>query len=425
MGGQKQDIDIFGIDILDDMFRAFASGIKTTVAMHAQLSTSSLEIWIEHMNVQQCIYFSRLKQFQKYAISAIAGSSSQKAIELWQLVRRLLSTKFLAAIQVDSYLKWSAQTEMSLMELRDCDQEIALSSWVCQYQYGFKRSDLDETYRDSTHWARMGHYLCNINAAGTEENAESWIKASVIFARVCRWKRNFKTSELIISKVLAQYPTCQQALFEKAKALEKSQDYAAAAGIYGQVMRSSTDHNLANEMKARANIAMTKLCKRRHWQAACSLLQEFDCTIHCQNESDYSSAITRLYESASNLAPEWPKVWFLYGTHCYRYGWQLLEDIKSRRGATMVTQEVLQIAQNALYAEAGSKQATKDLATVCAYIPKSAEMPFRRMKTKLSRHRSVVSSPMDHSAGIWMMNQSQGTLRRTSKRLFRIYQSRL
>jgi hypothetical protein len=91
----------------------------------------------------------------------------------------------------------------------------------------------------------------------------------------------------------------------------------------------------------------------------------------------------------------------------------------------MVTQEVLQIAQNALYAEAGSKQATKDLATVCAYIPKSAEMPFRRMKTKLSRHRSVVSSPMDHSAGIWMMNQSQGTLRRTSKRLFRIYQSRL
>lgn len=309
-----------------------------------------------------------------------------------------MSTKFLTAVQADSHLKWYAQTEMSLLALGEKEHDIALSSWIDQWKHKFKRRDIEDMYGDPSHWARMGHYLCSIHSTGKSkiQNIESWIHASVIVARVCRWNKNHKAFEHIISNVLMQYPECQQALLEKAKLLELRQDYTEAAAIYGQVVSVPTKQDRMDRMKAEAIIALTKLCKRRHWQAASSLLQAFDLNISCQNEADYIASITNLYELASQYAPEWPKVWFSYGTHCYRYGWQLLEDIKHQRGATSVTQQVLQALNVALNHESGSKQTSKDVATICSIFTHASQCWNVEDESILARFEGNIRSAFQH-----------------------------
>jgi hypothetical protein len=366
----KQAVDVFGIDMLNDMLRTYVQDASSKATLSNQLSPSSFEIWIEHMNVQRCIYFARLKSFRNHVISLSTESSMPASSERKRAIHLLLSDKLAMAVQANNYLKWNAQSEMSLIALDASGQAKALSSWISSYNHRFKKSDLEQVHKDPTHWARLCHYLRTMDLKNEQNliNTQAWIKASVITARVCRWNKNVAEANSIIAAILTQYPSCPEALFERAKLLEISQDYTKAATIYGQLVHtfSSSGPELTKDMRARAAVGMTKLCKRRHWQNACVLLQEFNANIICGNETDYSNVITTLYESACQLAPEWPKAWFLYGSHCYRYGWQILEDIKNRRGAIQVTQETVEDIQVIVKKGMESKHPSKDVTMVCS-----------------------------------------------------------
>ncbi|KAI8575271.1 hypothetical protein K450DRAFT_262519 [Umbelopsis ramanniana AG] len=365
----KKTVDVFGIDMLNDMLRTYVQDTNSKTTLGSQLSPSSFEIWIEHMNVQQCMYFARLKYFRNHIISLSTRLSKPTSSERKRIIHSLLSDKLAMAVQANNYLKWNAQSEMSLIALDASGQAKALSGWISSYNHRFKKSDLEQVHKDPTHWARLGHYLRTMDPSHEQSliNISAWIKASVITARVCRWNKNVVEANSIIAAILAQHPSCPEALFERAKLLESSQEYTKAAAIYGQLVHESTssDPELTKDMRARAAVGMTKLCKRRHWQTACSLLQEFNADIICGNETDYSHAITTLYESACQFAPEWPKAWFLYGSHCYRYGWQILEDIKSGRGAIQVTQETVEDVQTIVKEGMESKHSSKDVTMLC------------------------------------------------------------
>lgn len=368
----KQTVDVFGIDMLNDMLRAYVKDNETRTTPSKQLSPSSFEIWVEHMSVQQCIYFARLKHFRNHVISLSTKSSMPASSERELAICSLLSRKLGMAVQADNYLKWNAQSEMSLMALNTHGQVKALLSWVSSYNHRFKKSDLEKVHKDPCHWARLGHYLRtgNLTSEHNYTDVQIWIKASVIIARVCRWNKNVAEATSIITAILTQYPSCSEALFEKARLLETSQEFAKAAAIYGQLVHDSIspDSGLTKELRARAAISMTKLCKRRHWHNACALLQEFNANIVCDNEMDYSHAVITLYELACQYAPEWPKAWFLYGTHCYRYGWQILDDIKTRRGAIQVTQKTVEDLQSIVTESMASKHHSKDVAMVCKFF---------------------------------------------------------
>jgi hypothetical protein len=413
----KQNVDTFGIDILNDMLKTYLLGSKSEATPHNQLSASSFEIWIEHMNIQQCILFARLKQFRDHVISVIAGPSIPVSLELEHVVSELLCNKLAVAVQADNYLKWNAQTEMSLLSQDASDKANSLSSWVSNFDHRFKRSDLEQIHNDPTHWARLGYSLRTMYDTYSQNliDTQAWIDASVITARVCRWNKNITEANSIIDTILKQNPSCSQALFEKAKLIEISQEYIKAAAIYGKLVNtsSSPDPGLTQDMRARAVIAMTKLCKRRNLQAACTLLQEFNSNIICHNETDYSIAIADLYESACQFAPEWPKAWFLYGTHCYRYGWQLLEDIKTRRGAIQITQEAVQNVHNIVQQELERKHSAKDVAVVRSLFLISSH--WKQNLTFINIDSSVIFSRIYLNAGTWMMRLDQYISQRISE----------
>jgi hypothetical protein len=368
MMDHKQPFDILGIDIYNDLLQQYALGDKSDVA--SLPTSSSLEILLNHMTVQQCIYFARVTKFREYVIAMTAGSVT-KARKLRELVKDHLSVKLAAAVQTDSHLKWSALTELSLMKLEAHEHDFALISWINQFGE-FKRSDLDNVYKDPCHWVRLGCYLQNVSPQVGEFNINqgSWIDASIIVSRVCRWNKLYRLEQSMIDGILHQSPNNQLALYEKAKLLEKTQSYHLASSFYGQVIKAPNHSNSqrASELKAKAAIAMAKLCKHKHWQQGCSLLQEFDLSLVCHNEADYAAAVANLYKLATESAPQWPKGWFIYGTHCYKSGWQLLDDIKHQRGMILMLEKQFHDAQIASQVEVNTKQSAKDFAKVIVAI---------------------------------------------------------
>lgn len=360
----KQPFDILGIDIYNDLLQQFALGDKADAT--SVPTSSSLEILLNHMTVQQCIYFARLTNFREYVVALTAGSVT-KTRKLKELVKHQLSTKLAAAIQTDSHLKWSALTELSMLKLDAHEHDFALVSWINQFEQ-FKRGDLNKVYKDPCHWVRLRHYLQHISPQMGEYNINeaSWIDASIIVSRVCRWNKLYKLEQSLIDSILHQAPNNQLALYENAKLLEKKQAYSLACSFYGQVTKASGRSHLekSGELKAKAALAVARLCKHKHWQQGCSLLQEFDTSLVCHNEVEYATAIRNLYRLATESAPQWPKVWFLYGTYCYRGGWQLLDEIKHRRGTISMLEKQLHDLQLATQNEAAAKQISKDFAQV-------------------------------------------------------------
>ncbi|KAG2186028.1 hypothetical protein INT43_002466 [Umbelopsis isabellina] len=394
----KQPFDILGIDIFNDLLQQFALCDKADAT--SVPTSSSLEILMNHMTVQQCIYFARLTNFREHVVALTAGSVT-RARKLKELVKHQLSTKLAAAIQTDSHLKWSALTEMSLLKLEAHEHDFALVSWINQFEK-FKRGNLNSVYKDPCHWVRLRHYLQHVSPQVGEFNVDqaSWIDASIIVSRVCRWNKLYKLEQSLIDSILHQAPNNQLALYEKAKLLEKNQAYSVACSFYGQVTRESGRSHLeqAGELKAKAALAVARLCKHIHWPQGCSLLQEFDTSLVCHDEAEYTTAIRNLYRLATESAPKWPKVWFLYGTYCYRSGWQLLDDIKHRRGTISMLEKRFHDAQLAIQNEAAAKQTSKDFVMISNMFIQRSQCWNVNDKTKATQFFQDIRSAIPNAS---------------------------